>query len=523
MNAPRFTKESDQPLTIDLGNGQVVQDRRPLAKTGAPRPENPQTAAGDNAQATGSAPEQQPLAKILAATDGTIQRDGKTFVLGHVSEDHVDNRNVVEKLQDFVGAAIARATNPEQQTEYIQGQLQKIIGIGEGLNIAKEETKGAAALAWKALNDGTVANFLRQPNAINDPLFAAVGNMLQAMENDPNATNEALEKFGKALRNASERYSAMAPKDQGHVIGETMFGMINPAGDTEGAQVAMKIADGVATNVDAAVMNNLQQLVGQIEKLKTTAPELAKQTEQFLGEYAQALGLNKSQLQAAGIPGYMQADLEKQGYFAMSSSEDLGGSAEHQIGKAPSPENVTFQEVIDKDPGAAWSADIAPEVRQGIEDFKNGKVLDNGLKYGESAKNLRLEGKDPAQIEQELLSKGFEKHPDVVRDPVTKNPIIENGKPIPMDVYTHADGSMVRIKPEGHPGGPRPQPHASVSVRIPPDGSYQDFGKEGFKVDAHGNPMPKWGKDLRNPYPANTPEARRYADEWANTIHINLG
>lgn len=94
------------------------------------------------------------------------QTGEKSYALGMDYEEERDTRSVYEKLADFGKASAARATDPEGQQAYIQGQLDKIIGIGEGLNIAKDSTKAAVVAGWTALTDGTVANFLQTPSMI---------------------------------------------------------------------------------------------------------------------------------------------------------------------------------------------------------------------------------------------------------------------------------------------------------------------------------------------------------------------
>lgn len=72
------------------------------------------------------------------------------------------------KLTNFAQSAAARLLDPAGQQKYFQGQIDKIQGIGDGLNLAKEEMKDAGRKAWEALQDGSVAMFLARPNAIND-------------------------------------------------------------------------------------------------------------------------------------------------------------------------------------------------------------------------------------------------------------------------------------------------------------------------------------------------------------------
>lgn len=229
----------------------------------------------------------------------------QSFALGMDYEDKRDHRSVYKKMTEFAQAAGKRAADPEGWKSYIQGELDKMIGVGEGLNIAKDSTKGAVAAGWNALTDGTVATCLAKPNAINDPLFHAVGGALTAMAEDPNAVNQALERVGVTILNASERYSALPNREKGHVIGETMFGLANPEGSTEGGELALKIADGVATHVDAAVMKTIQQSLKAAEEAAKSSPEVAQEMKQMLQNYLRGKGLTGPELEYAGVPkGY---------------------------------------------------------------------------------------------------------------------------------------------------------------------------------------------------------------------------
>ncbi len=167
-----------------------------------------------------------------------------------------------QKLADFVTAAATRAMDAQARSAYIQGQLDKVIGVAEGLNIAKEQVKDSARVAWTALTDGTVAQFLAKANAINDPLFKTVGNALDAMARDPNATNHILEKLGVTLLAANEQYNGLPNREKGRVIGETMFAMVNPEGSSKAGEAAMKMGDQLATHVDETVIDAIQNDLG---------------------------------------------------------------------------------------------------------------------------------------------------------------------------------------------------------------------------------------------------------------------
>lgn len=241
-----------------------------------------------------------------------IQTGMHSYSLGLEYEDERSTRTVYERLADFTKAAAEIAGEPEGRKAYVQGQLDKLIGICEGLNIAKEETKGSVAAGWEALTDGTVANFLSKPNAINNPLFHSVGGVLDAMAKNPNAVNHALDRLGTIIMEGSAHYSALPNREKGHVIGETVFAMVNPEGNPEGGALAVKIGNGVAASIDHTVVRTVQQALKTIEEATKASPELPQQTKQMLYDYIQSKGLTPLQLERGGqIPEGFFDNLER--------------------------------------------------------------------------------------------------------------------------------------------------------------------------------------------------------------------
>lgn len=258
----------------------------------------------------------------------------QSYSLGmNYQEGEAPPRDLGEKIGDFAAAAARRATDPQGWQTWFDGEVQKVCGIAEGLNEAKEETKTAVAAGFKALADGTVTDFLSRPNAINEPLFKTVANVFDAVSTDPNATNKALEALGNAVIKDSNDYSAMPKEEQGKVIGKTMFAMINPEGSTEGAEVALKIADKVATHVDKAVIDTISTSLKAAERASQQSPELAQHAKQRLLDYMNSKGLLGPKLQYEGIPdGYFEGmqptrNAAKDNYMAMSNMDNAGERA----------------------------------------------------------------------------------------------------------------------------------------------------------------------------------------------------
>jgi hypothetical protein len=229
-----------------------------------------------------------------------------------------------QKLSNFAQSAEARLLDPAGQQKYFQGQINKIQGIGDGLNIAKEEMKDAGRKAWEALQNGSVAMFLARPNAINDPLFHVIGKSFDAMKRDPQTVNHVLEHLGHELIKANDKYNTLSEHDKGVEIGKAMFFFVNPEGSTEGGATALKVADRVATHVDAAATKAIDHTLEASTKLASRATEAAQEAKQFIAESMQQ-GQMKPAL--AGGPGnafepHILQTKPKLNYHTMAMSSD---------------------------------------------------------------------------------------------------------------------------------------------------------------------------------------------------------
>lgn len=262
-----------------------------------------ETAGHAAPQETETSSQNRPAEDSGTVIDYIPEKTGpRSFALGMDYEEKSDSGPSLEKIGDFVKAAAARATDPVVWQTYIDEQVEKFVGIGEGLNTAKEHTKEAVQTGWTALTDGTVANFLSKPNAINDPLFKAVGSTLDAMAQDPNTVNHALENLGTTIMQASEHYSSLPSREQGHVIGETAFFMVNPEGSAEAGEAALRLVDTAAKRVDDLVIDNIRASIKSAEEMAISSPEKADQARRLLYDYARTLRLSPEEMELAGIP-----------------------------------------------------------------------------------------------------------------------------------------------------------------------------------------------------------------------------
>lgn len=164
-----------------------------------------------------------------------------------------------------------------------------------------------------------------------------------------------------------------------------------------------------------------------------------------------------------------------------------------------------------KDPASVWDQSvITPDTKLGkaLQDFENGV-------RGKSVRSLKLGGQSADKVHDLLLAAGFqhrrvplfakkEKGKAVFwrRDGTTTTDS-KDDQLVPMDIYVHPDGGMVRVKPEGVPKPGRGQkPHATKAVLYegPPkkEGSPDNkdvvdtrYQREAFKISEEGHPLPK--------------------------------
>lgn len=276
----------------------------------------------------------------LSFGSGCVSQDGiifeympmktgeSAYSLGLDFETVPPERPLEEKLHDFVAAAAHRATDPDGWKSYFLSQQEKALGIGDGLNLAKEEIKKAAARGITSLLDGTAVNAVLHPQPAIEQLCTTADRAIGAMAADPQAVNKVMSALGSVTMTASEKYSQMSPREQGRVIGEVMFGMVNPEGSTKAAEGALKVADQVATHVDGAVVDAIQKSMKATTEMAQSAPELMQQSKQMLYDYTRKLGLGAPELEYAGIPkGYFDdiakaVDEGKPDYFYAASRRE---------------------------------------------------------------------------------------------------------------------------------------------------------------------------------------------------------
>lgn len=194
---------------------------------------------------------------------------------------------LASKLGRFAEAlyknAVKDITDPQKLAQYWKAQEEKFIGIGMGLNEAKESMKHAAVGAFNAIADGSAEKFLLNSKRY-EPLAKAAEVALQKMAENPNATNEAfasaMNALGAKTAQFSESYSKMTPQEQGRIIGNVMFAFINPEGSLEAPQLLAKAgarSEAAVAESFAAVMKSgtAEEIVQNLKLIR----DLAKSPE----------------------------------------------------------------------------------------------------------------------------------------------------------------------------------------------------------------------------------------------------
>ncbi|NCP61651.1 MAG: hypothetical protein GW748_06345 [Alphaproteobacteria bacterium] len=163
-----------------------------------------------------------------------------------------------------------------------------------------------------------------------------------------------------------------------------------------------------------------------------------------------------------------------------------------------------------KDPESVWDPIYLqknPHIFEAIQEFETGR-------RAQTLKQVNLEGKTAQEIHTELLKLGFFQTKLPLRASFKKQTYwLTNGKTtkdpdhknlVYTHFYTHADGSLVRIKAAGIPDfrgkHPRRSPHAIKAVLLNTDPNLcqrkncnydTSYQNEAFKVTNENRPVPK--------------------------------
>lgn len=132
-----------------------------------------------------------------------------------------------ERLADFAGIAAGKAidflTDKQALDELIEDEREKFIGIGEGLNEAKENVKALARAGWTGVTDGTALRMMLKACDIGYDLELVLGTACVVGSWIYNEVPH----LGETIAKSSDRYSQMSKREQGRVIGNAMFDFLS--------------------------------------------------------------------------------------------------------------------------------------------------------------------------------------------------------------------------------------------------------------------------------------------------------
>lgn len=221
-----------------------------------------------------------------------------------------------ERLADFAGIAAGRMvdflTDESAKKAFIEDEREKFIGIGEGLNEAKENVKALARSGWTSVTDGTALSILTKALDINNDLHLVFGAALAA----GSWLYKELPHLPESISKASDRYSHMSKREQGKIIGNAMFDFLNVDAAVEFPRLFANefkhpISNGKAVdNVLQVLMSsacdksnqfNMERLRGvfRVANEVISSPEFRQLLEDAVKELAQT-GPRKIVLQAGG-------------------------------------------------------------------------------------------------------------------------------------------------------------------------------------------------------------------------------
>lgn len=223
------------------------------------------------------------------------------------SGDNFDRRDLFEKATDYTKALTHRATDPHGWQQWFHDESEKFIGIGQGLNEAKEQTKHAAVKAVTSLTDGTAWHQIQYHATHLDAeavqLTTAAAPVFSAIVLDPCFFSKLAPSVAMSISQASDAYSRLSPRSQGRIIGEAMFACVNPEGNTESAEAALRVSTNISEHIDAHLIAGIQLSKQTLGRLRETGPNFARNAKQIFEDYIAAMGsLNSERLRYAGFP-----------------------------------------------------------------------------------------------------------------------------------------------------------------------------------------------------------------------------
>lgn len=245
--------------------------------------------------------------------------------------------NIIMKLSVFFEALKRRALNevsdPTERAIIIENLKEKFVGIGEGLDEAKEDVKKLATAAFLASVRQTEA-FVKNPVATMNASQEAASRFGQSFANstivvldqaakDSGAFHRLMKASIDSVAMSTHEYSKLSPKEQGKLLGKSLFWSVNPAGNLE----ATKLAGQAFNRAKSAIQPHMGQLQLELKMLSSATKDKLATGKEHLQTFASSIGRRNSPVPAmagtqmtTGPPGKLvQEDL-----FNLMANEEKG-------------------------------------------------------------------------------------------------------------------------------------------------------------------------------------------------------
>lgn len=185
------------------------------------------------------------------------------------------------------------------------------------------------------------------------------------------------------------------------------------------------------------------------------------------------------------------------------------------------------QEALKQDPfsdNSVWDQEFLKRDTEMANSIK--KYQEN--QYAKKSKTLVLAKLTKDDIVSKLLSEGFVKIDGRKKLDTSQNEIDAKSAEdkVPGEIYTHSDGSMVRLKDAYASRKYRPQAYVTKSALKDPNGS-TSWDNEAFKVTNDGyavpkSPYQKYGMKIHSPASSGNDEDQGWVDLIMEEAHADI-
>lgn len=220
--------------------------------------------------------------------------------------------NLMMKLSIFFEALKRRALNeisdPTERALALENLKEKFVGIGEGLDEAKEDVKKQATAAFLASVRQTDA-FIKNPVSTINSSQAAATRFGQSFANstiialdqaarDSGAFDRLLKASIDSVALSTHEYSKLPPRQQGKLLGKGLFWSVNPAGSLEATNLAAQAFN----RAKGAIQPHMGQLQQELTMLSIASKDKLVASKEHLQNFASNIGSKNTPIPAMAGP-----------------------------------------------------------------------------------------------------------------------------------------------------------------------------------------------------------------------------